>query len=143
MLILWLKTLHIITLVTWFAALFYLPRLFVYHCMAKDIISIERFKIMERRLYLGIMMPSFIFTTIFACWMLYENWHLYQHQLWLQIKLVLVFILIIYHFLCGYFVKIFAQDKNTYSDCFYRCFNELPTILLISIVILAVVKPFN
>jgi len=143
MLISWLKVLHIITLVTWFAALFYLPRLFVYHCLAKDSISIDRFKIMERRLYLGIMTPSFILTTIFGFWMLYESWQLYYDKLWLQIKLLLVFILIAYHFLCGYFVRVFAQNKNIYSDRFYRWFNELPSILLISIVILVVIKPFN
>lgn len=143
MLIDWLKAFHIITVVTWFAALFYLPRLFVYHCLAKDIISINRFKIMERRLYFGIMMPSFILTTIFGFWMLHELWYFLADKLWLQLKLLLVFILIVYHFICGYFVKIFALDKNTYSDKFYRWFNEIPSILLILIVILVVVKPFS
>ena len=140
---LWLKALHIISVITWFAALFYLPRLFVYHSMAEDTISIERFKVMERRLYFGIMMPSFIITTIFGSWMLYEYaWQAYSTDFWLQIKLLLVLILIVYHFFCGYLVGVFAKDKNIYSDKFYRWFNEFPVVLLLGIVIVAVVKPF-
>ncbi len=140
---LWVKAFHIISVITWFAALFYLPRLFVYHSMAKDDVSIERFKIMERRLYKGIMMPSFIITTLLGLWMLQNYaWQQYSGDLWLQIKLALIVLLIVYHFYCGYLLKIFAEDRNSRSHRFYRWFNEFPTALLLSIVILAVVKPF-
>lgn len=140
---LWVKAFHIISVITWFAALFYLPRLFVYHSMAKDDVSIERFKIMERRLYKGIMMPSFIVTTLLGLWMLQNYaWQQYSGDLWLQIKLALIVLLIVYHFYCGYLLKIFAEDRNSRSHRFYRWFNEFPTALLLSIVILAVVKPF-
>ena len=140
---LWVKAFHIISVITWFAALFYLPRLFVYHSMAKDDVSIERFKIMERRLYKGIMMPSFIITTLLGLWMLQNYaWQQYSGDLWLQIKLALIVLLIVYHFYCGYLLKIFAEDRNSRSHRFYRWFNEFPTALLLSIVILVVVKPF-
>ena len=140
---LWIKAIHVISVITWFAALFYLPRLFVYHAMADDNVSIERFKIMERKLYKGIMMPSFIITTLMG-WLMLQGyaWEVYSGQYWLQLKLLLVGLLIIYHFYCGYLVRVFAEDKNTRSHTFYRWFNEIPVILLISIIILVVVKPF-
>ena len=93
---LWIKAIHLISVITWFAALFYLPRLFVYHAMAKDEISIERFKIMERKLYRGIMMPSFVITTLMGLWLLQSYaWEVYSTQYWLQLKLLLVVFLII------------------------------------------------
>lgn len=140
---LWIKAFHILTVITWFAAMFYLPRLFVYHAMADDEISRERFKVMERKLYKGIMMPSFIVTTLMGWWMLQDYaWEVYSNQFWLQLKLILVGMLIIYHFYCGYLVGVFAEDKNTRSHTFYRWFNEIPVLLLIGIIILVVVKPF-
>jgi putative membrane protein len=140
---LWVKAFHIISVISWFAALFYLPRLFVYHSMTEDKISIERFKVMERRLYKGIMMPSFIITTLLGSWMLYDYaWQSYSSDLWLHSKLALVLVLIAYHFYCGHLVRVFAEDKNTRSDRFYRWFNEFPTVLLLGIIILVVVKPF-
>ena len=140
---LWIKAIHLISVITWFAALFYLPRLFVYHAMAKDEISIERFKIMERKLYRGIMMPSFVITTLMGLWLLQSYaWEVYSTQHWLQLKLLLVVFLIIYHFYCGHLVSVFAKDKNTRSHTFYRWFNEIPVLILISIIILVVVKPF-
>lgn len=140
---LWIKAFHILTVITWFAAMFYLPRLFVYHAMADDDISRERFKVMERKLYKGIMMPSFIVTTLMGWWMLQDYaWEVYSNQYWLQLKLILVGMLIIYHFYCGYLVGVFAEDKNTRSHTFYRWFNEIPVLLLIGIIILVVVKPF-
>ena len=140
---LWIKAFHILTVITWFAAMFYLPRLFVYHAMADDEISVERFKVMERKLYKGIMMPSFIVTTLIGWWMLQDYaWEVYSNQFWLQLKLILVGMLIIYHFYCGYLVGVFAEDKNTRSHTFYRWFNEIPVLLLIGIIILVVVKPF-
>jgi putative membrane protein len=140
---LWIKAIHVISVITWFAALFYLPRLFVYHAMSDDDTSIERFKVMERKLYRGIMMPSFIITTLMGWWMLQGYaWEVYSSQYWLQLKLLLVGLLIIYHFYCGYLVGVFAEDKNIRSHTFYRWFNEIPVVLLIGIIILVVVKPF-
>ena len=140
---LWVKAFHIVSVITWFAALFYLPRLFVYHSMTNDTTSIERFKIMERRLYQGIMMPSFIITTLLGSWMIYDYaWQAYSDSYWLQIKLALVLVLVVYHFYCWHLVNVVAKDKNTRPDRFYRWFNELPTVLLLGIIILVVVKPF-
>tara|TARA_B110000438_G_scaffold100018_1_gene98952 strand:- start:599 stop:1024 length:426 start_codon:yes stop_codon:yes gene_type:complete len=140
---LWIKAIHVISVITWFAALFYLPRLFVYHAMSDDDTSIERFKVMERKLYRGIMMPSFIIATLMGWWMLQDYaWEVYSYQYWLQLKLLLVGLLIIYHFYCGYLVGVFAEDKNIRSHTFYRWFNEIPVVLLIGIIILVVVKPF-
>lgn len=140
---LWIKAFHIITVVTWFAALFYLPRLFVYHAMSDDKASIERFKIMERKLYKGIMMPSFILATALGIWLLGSYaWEAYANQGWLHAKLLLVALLIAYHFYCGYLVKMFAADKNEKTHVFYRWFNEFPVLILIAVVILVVVKPF-
>ena len=140
---LWVKAIHILGFISWLAGMFYLPRLFVYHSMADDEISIERFKLMERRLYRGIMLPSFIITIVFGLWMVQNYaWEVYSNQYWLKAKLVLVALLIVYHFYCGYLVGIFAKDKNIRSDTFYRWFNEFPVLVLIGIIILAVVKPF-
>lgn len=140
---LWVKAFHIISIITWFAALFYLPRLFVYHTMSDDEKSIQRFKVMERKLYRGIMMPSFIIATVLGLWMLQDYaWQAYSGQYWLHTKLALVILLIGYHFYCGHLVALFKQDKNTHSHIFYRWFNELPVLLLVAIIILVVVKPY-
>ena len=140
---LWVKAFHLISVITWFAALFYLPRLFVYHAMSNDALSIERFKIMQRKLYRGIMMPSFVVATILGVWMLQAYaWQAYAGQYWLQLKLALVIILIIYHFYCGHLVAVFEADKNTHSHVFYRWFNEFPVLILVAIIILVVVRPF-
>ena len=137
-----IKAFHIIALVAWFAGLFYLPRLFVYHSTAEDCISLNRFKIMERRLYYGITWPAAILTTVFGLWLIYFNMDYYLKAGWMHAKLSLVLLLWIFHLTCGYYLKVFARDKNKKSSRFYRMFNEFPTILLISIVILVVVKPF-
>ncbi|SMN11072.1 Protoporphyrinogen IX oxidase, novel form, HemJ [uncultured Candidatus Thioglobus sp.] len=140
---LWVKAFHIISIITWFAALFYLPRLFVYHTMSDDEKSIKRFKVMERKLYRGIMMPSFIIATVLGLWMLQDYaWQAYSGQYWLHTKLALVVLLIGYHFYCGHLVTVFKQDKNTHSHIFYRWFNEFPVLLLVAIIILVVVKPY-
>ncbi|BBB22904.1 conserved hypothetical protein [Abyssogena phaseoliformis symbiont OG214] len=139
---LWIKAFHIISVITWFAALFYLPRIFVYHAMSKDKPSIERFKVMERKLYKGIMMPSFILASVLGLWMTIDGWAYYSTQYWLYVKLFLVILLITYHFYCGYLVGIFKSDKNTHSHVFYRWFNEFPVLILVGVVILVVVKPF-
>jgi len=141
---LWLKALHISFMVTWFAGLFYLPRLFVYHsmCDANDVTSKERFKVMERKLYFGIMTPGMIFTFIFGLWMLFEYaWASYLSALWMQIKLASVIFLLAYHIHCGKLLKDFKYDRNTKSHVYYRWYNEIPVIFLFLIIILVVVKP--
>nr|WP_010132287.1 protoporphyrinogen oxidase HemJ [Microbulbifer agarilyticus] len=139
---LWVKAFHIIAMVCWFAALFYLPRLFVYHVDATDALSKDRFKIMERRLYRGIAIPSMLATLIFGIWLITYNPEYYKSAGWLHAKLTLVVLLIGYHHICGSYVKKFAADNITKSGRFFRIFNELPVLALIAIVILAVVKPF-
>ena len=135
-----LKAFHIIAVICWFASLFYLPRLFVYHAMSEDEISKERFCVMERKLYRGIMTPSLILTIICGAWMIFQRPD-YLDNVWMQLKLALVALLIVYHFICGVFVKKFANGTNTHSHRFFRWFNEVPVIFLIAIVILVVLKP--
>jgi putative membrane protein len=140
---LWIKAFHIISVITWFAALFYLPRLFVYHAMSNDKTSIERFKVMERKLYRGIMMPSFVIATILGMWMLQDYaWQAYAGQYWIHAKLALVAVLIAYHFYCGHLVSVFKKNQNTRSHVFYRWFNEFPVLILVAIIVLVVVRPF-
>jgi len=136
-----IKAFHIIAMVAWFAGLFYLPRLFVYHSQATDTISINRFQVMERRLYYGITWPAAVLTTLLGILLLSYNWQYYLKAPWLHAKLSLVVLLWIYHLTCGHFLKQFAKDKNKRAAKFYRIFNELPTLLLIGIVLLVVVKP--
>ena len=139
----WLKAFHIIFVITWFAGLFYLPRLFVYHAMSEDRISIERFKVMERKLYYGIMTPSMILTLVFGIWMLVDYaWALYGGMGWLHVKLVLVALLVGYHFWCGKLMRDFKYDRNRHGHVWYRWFNEVPVLFLVAIVILVTVKPF-
>ena len=139
----WSKAWHLISMVTWFAGLFYLPRLFVYHAMSDDKISIERFKVMERKLYYGITMPSMIITLLLGFWMLYDYaWAVWGKMGWLHVKLTLLAILVGYHFYCGKLLKDFKNDRNTHSHVWYRWFNEAPVIVLIAVVLLAVMKPF-
>ena len=142
MLYLWLKALHIVAIVCWFAGLFYLPRLFVYHAMSEDAISRDRFQVMERKLYRGIMIPSMIATLAFGIGMIALNPALFSSGGWLHAKLALVLLLIGYHHMCGAQLKRFARDENTRSHVFYRWFNEFPVLLLLAIVILVVIKPF-
>lgn len=137
---LWLKALHIISVVCWFAMLFYLPRLFVYHAQAEDRIGRERFKVMERKLYRGIGMPSMIASLVFGLWTASYASNYYINSLWFWIKMLLVIFLVIYHFFCGYYVKQFASDQVTKSHVYFRIFNELPVLALIAIVFLVVLK---
>ncbi len=140
---LWLKALHLIFMVTWFAGLFYLPRLYVYHAMSDDEISNERFKVMERKLFYGIMTPGMIITFVFGIWMLMDYaWAMYSTMGWLHVKLALLIGLVIYHYYCYRYLLDFKLDRNTRSHIFYRWFNEVPVLFLVLIVILAVVKPF-
>ena len=138
----WLKAWHLIGMVTWFAGLFYLPLLFVYHAMSDDSVSNERFKVMERKLYYGITTPGGIFTLVFGLWMLHDYaWAAWGGQLWLSVKLVLIGALILYHIYCGKLLADFKHDRNTRSHVWFRWFNELPVLVLIAIVLLAVLKP--
>ncbi|AYN93194.1 protoporphyrinogen oxidase HemJ [Pseudomonas sp. LTJR-52] len=141
MLYLWIKALHIIALVCWFAGLFYLPRLFVYHVQSEDTVSRERFILMERKLYRGIMLPSMLATLVFGIVLLVLNpgW---LSQGWMHTKLALVFLLVGYHHMCGAMLKRFARGENKHSHVFYRWFNEAPVLILIAIVILVVIKPY-
>ena len=142
MLYLWIKAFHIVSVVCWFAGLFYLPRLFVYHAQSEDAVSKERFSIMERKLYRGIMGPAMIATLIFGGWLIYLNPGIFSMGGWIHAKLTLVVLLIGYHHMCGAQVKRFARGENTRSHVFYRWFNEVPVLILLAIVILVVVKPF-
>ena len=136
---LWVKALHIVFMVTWFAGLFYLPRLFVYHSMAEDEISKERFKIMERKLFYGIMTPGAVLTIIFGAWL----WLGYDITGgWLHAKLALVAALVAYHLYCGVLLKRFKHDRNTHGHVYYRWLNEVPVIALIAIILLVELKPF-
>jgi putative membrane protein len=126
-------------MVTWFAGLFYLPRLFVYHAMSSDQTSLDRFKIMERKLFYGIMTPGAILTIITGFWLVMGGWGF--GSFWVQAKLGLVGILIAYHFWCGILLKKFKNDQNTHSHIWYRWFNEFPVLILVAIVFLVVLKP--
>ncbi|MCP1672914.1 putative membrane protein [Natronocella acetinitrilica] len=138
---LWIKAFHIVAMVAWFAAIFYLPRLFVYHAMAEDAVSRERFKVMERKLYRGIMTPSMVVTVALGVWMLVLVPPLLS-QGWMHAKLTIVALLIVYHFWCGRILRDFRDEKNSRSHRWFRVFNEVPVFGLIAVVVLAVVKPF-
>jgi len=139
---LYIKSFHIIAMTAWFAMLFYLPRLFVYHADAKDSISIDRFKIMERRLYYGIGWPAALLTTLLGVLLFLYNMPYYVHAAWMHAKLTLVILVWFYHLSCGHYLRRFARDKNDKKTIFFRVFNEIPTLLLIAIILLVIVKPF-
>lgn len=140
---LWVKAFHLIFVITWFSAIFYLPRLFVYHAMCEDEAGNERFKVMERKLYRGIMTPSAIATVLLGGWLLsFYSIEAIAAMHWLHLKLVLVVFVLGYHHYCGRVIQQFKNNANKRSHKFYRLFNELPVLLMIPIVILAIVKPF-
>jgi putative membrane protein len=136
---LWVKVVHIVFVISWFAGLFYLPRLFVYHAQSEDTVSRERFKVMERKLYRGIMTPAMVFTLVTGVWM----WLGFGvGGGWLYAKIACVVSLVAYHEWLGVLLRAFARDENRHSHVFYRWVNEAPLVLLVAIVILVVVKPF-
>jgi putative membrane protein len=138
---LWIKSFHIIAVVAWFAGLFYLPRLFAYHAAADDAPSIERFKVMERKLYYGIMAPGAVAAVVFGGW-LWMGYGIGQGQRWLLAKLALVVVLIVYHLYCGMLLDDFRHDRNTRPRQWFRWFAEIPALVLIGAVLLVVLKPF-
>jgi putative membrane protein len=136
---LWIKSFHIIFMVTWFAGLFYLPRLFVYHAMSDDAVSRERFKLMERKLFFGVMTPGAVLTIVFGLWL----WLGYGFSGgWLDTKLALVAVLVAYHVYCGKLMLDFKKDRNRHGHVFYRWLNELPVVVLIAIILLVELQPF-
>ncbi|MFA9419637.1 MAG: CopD family protein [Gammaproteobacteria bacterium] len=138
----WVKALHLIFMVAWFAGLFYLPRLFVNHALAEDEAVRERLAIMETKLYRFIT-PWMALTIVFGLWMLVDYaWLAYAHMLWLHIKLALVAILVVYHFYCGKIIRNLANHSNQRGHVWFRWFNEFPVLILTAVIILAVVKPF-
>ena len=139
---LWVLAFHLMAVICWFAALFYLPRLFVYHAMAEDTLSIERFKLMERKLYRGIANPSMIATVSLGLWLVYLNPQAYLSQGWFHLKAFLVVVLIGYHHLCLAHMKKLADNSSQKSHIYFRFFNEVPVIFMVAIVILVIVKPF-
>jgi len=138
----WVKALHLIFMIAWFAGLFYLPRLFVNHAMAEEEVLRERLSVMESKLYRFIT-PWMVLTLVFGAWLMVDYaWQAYAHLLWLKIKLVLVLSLMGYHFYCGKIIKDLASNNSHRSQLWFRWFNEFPVFILFAVVILAVVKPF-
>ena len=135
---LWVKSLHIVFMVTWFAGLFYLPRLFVYHAMAEDEISRQRFQVMERKLFWGIMTPGGVLTVFFGLW-LWLGWGFSGG--WLYAKAALVAALVSYHVWCGKLMLDFRAERSRRSHLWFRWFNEFPTLVLFAAVFLVVFKP--
>jgi protoporphyrinogen IX oxidase len=142
----WVKAFHIIAVIAWMAGMLYLPRLFVYHCAAeKGSVQSETFKVMERRLLRAIINPAMIATWILGLWLAWhgpDSHYGWFNSGWLQAKLAVVLLLSAVHGLFARWVKVFATDRNQHSQKFYRIINEIPTIAMIVIVLLVVLKPF-
>ena len=137
----WLKALHIISVIAWMAGMLYLPRLFVYHCSAPVGSELsETFKVMERRLLRAIINPAMIATWVFGLWLVWQGGLL--RASWLHAKLVLVIAMSGVHGMLSRYRRDFAADQNRHSEKFYRILNEVPTLLMIAIVLLVVIKPF-
>ena len=139
----WIKAAHIIGMVCWFAGLFYLPRLFVYHAGAEDAVGRDRFALMEARLYRIIMNPAMLATLVFGVWALAASWSLHATAIWLWVKIALVALLLGYHHVCARIMRQLAAGTFPRGERFLRGFNEIPTLILIPTVALAVVKPFQ
>ena len=138
----WVKALHVISVIAWMAGMLYLPRLFVYHSVAEiGSVQSETFKVMERRLLRGIINPAMIASYIFGFWMVFGGW-VDIGAGWLHLKLAMVLLLTACHGVLAKHTRLFAQDKNTKPQKFFRIINEVPTVLMIIIVIAVIVKPF-
>jgi protoporphyrinogen IX oxidase len=140
----WILALHLIVVICWFAGLFYLPRLFVYHANCKDEIGNTRFKLMERKLFNGIILPSTVLTILTGIYLLLDgSWKTAGAGFWwMRLKLLLVGFLLVYVYYCWKYLRAFKMDRNQHHHVFYRWFNEVPTVILIAIIILAILKPF-
>jgi putative membrane protein len=139
---LWIKAFHVVFVVTWFAGLFYLPRLFVYHAMTEDAVSLKRFELMERKLFWGIMTPSAVLTMLLGMWMLTHHLAQYMAARWMHVKLGTVVLIVLYHVWCGKLLVDFKHGRNAHSHGWYRWFNELPVAFLIIISVMTIVRPF-
>ena len=137
----WVLSFHVIFMVTWFAGLFYLPRLYVYHALTNDRAGSERFKVMERKLFWGITTPGGLVTVALGLWMLIPSWDVYRYLDWMHAKLALVAVLILYHLWCGKLLLDFKRDRNRHGHVFFRWMNEFPVLILIAVIILVIVKP--
>ena len=135
--------LHLTFIVTWFAALFYLPRLFVYHAETTDYTSLSRFEVMERRLYFGILLPSSLLTLVLGVLLSSLAWEVYVTEVWYWVKVSLVIFLFGYQGMCSRFRKQFARNQNSRPQTFYRWFNEVPSVVLVLILILVIIKPLS
>ena len=138
----WIKAAHIIAAVCWFAGLFYLPRLFIYHASADDPGGRDRFVVMESKLYRIIMNPAMMATLLFGFWALVLAWSAHGTSLWLWLKVALVLALVGYHHYCRRIMRQLAGGESSHGERFLRLFNEAPTLALVLIVVLAVVRPF-
>lgn len=138
---LWLRALHIIFVICWFAGIFYLPRIFVYYAASEHPETRAQLAVMARRLY-RFVTPFMVFTIVFGVGLISTNMDYYLSAAWLWLKLALVTCLVIYHFICGRYVKAINADSDDHSHVFYRFFNEVPVLFLFAIVFLVVLKPF-
>ena len=135
------KSLHLIAVISWMAGLLYLPRIFVYHAQAEHDSQREIFKIMERKLYNYIMMPSMLLSWLFGILLIHSLGFSVLSELWMKVKTVAVIILTFYHFSLGKYLSDFAQDNNKSSSKFFRIYNEIPTVILIVVIFAAIFKP--
>ena len=135
------KSLHLVAVISWMAGLLYLPRIFVYHSEAKNEELLETFKTMERKLYNYIMMPAMILSWLFGLLLIHLLGFAIFSELWMQIKIIAVTILTYYHFTLGRYLNDFALDNNKKSSKFFRIYNEIPTIILIVVIFVAIFKP--
>jgi len=138
---LWIRALHIIFVVCWFAGLFYLPRIFVYYAASDHPETRQQLAVMARRLY-RFVTPFMVLTAVFGFWMIFTNSNYYLSAPWMWLKLAGVLFLIVYHFQCGRYVTRINADQDDHSHVFYRFFNEVPVLFLFGIVFLVVLKPF-
>ena len=139
----WVKALHVISVIAWMAGMLYLPRLFVYHADAeKGSVQSETFRVMERRLYRGITTPAMIAAWVFGLWMVIGFQAVDWSQKWAWVKALMVILLSAFHGLLGRYRRAFAEDRNDKSSRFFRSINEIPTLLMVIIVIMVIVKPF-
>jgi putative membrane protein len=138
---LWILAFHVVAVVAWFAGLFYLPRLFVYHAQNQSAEVGALFNIMQHKLYYYIMWPAAVIASILGYILLQHNIDFYRHQMWMHVKLVSAILLWGYHISLGYMDYCFQHGRNKFSEKFFRIYNEGPTILLIIIVIMVVLKP--